>query len=145
MKTKIMKFENITVNAPCQKFTEFKYVSQFVSDVSDYLCLFDFQGAVDIQFMRDLEGDGGWSSGDNQTVDISIALNDSQGPIPIEEMLRNVAHELVHAQQFLSGRLDNFEWEGTNYAGTSYENRPWEIEAYGMEEELCSLQNRFLD
>jgi len=131
--------ENVTIHKPSNLCESFNYLVSFIGRVCEELNIYDYEGFVDIEFLHDLDGHGGGSSGDDQTAYVSIAQHDSQGVIPIDEMLRNIAHELVHVQQFLSGRLDDFTWEGVDYFGTPYLERPWEIEAYEMEEKLCLM------
>lgn len=55
------------------------------------------------------------------------------------EMMQTLAHEMVHARQFLRGELTNngaWKWKGRNADGYDYENQPWEKEAYRLEKEL---------
>lgn len=59
-------------------------------------------------------------------------------------IIRTVAHEMVHAQQFASKRLKTFNstnmivFDGIFYDGNmSYSKRPWEIEAFNKEKYLC--------
>jgi hypothetical protein len=59
--------------------------------------------------------------------------------IKISEMLRNLAHEMVHAKQYLKGELcvDVQSWKGIRFEsklGYDYDvNAPWEKEAYRKE------------
>ena len=71
--------------------------------------------------------------------------------IPIEELLRNLAHEMVHLKQFATGELDYnvkpahiSKWHGINVneKTVSYWDLPWEIEAHGREK---GLLYRFLN
>lgn len=55
------------------------------------------------------------------------------------EMMQTLAHEMVHAKQFLRGELFNeggWAWKGRKADGYEYENQPWEKEAYKLEGEL---------
>ena len=55
------------------------------------------------------------------------------------EMMQTLAHEMVHARQFIRGQLFNeggWAWKGRNADGYEYENQPWEKEAYKLEKEL---------
>ena len=56
-------------------------------------------------------------------------------------ILQTLAHEMVHARQFLRGQLDaegsnGWVWKGRNAGGFEYENQPWEKEAYRLEKTL---------
>lgn len=95
---------------------------------------------------------GGFCYGDEETICIEIARNDSQGRVPMVDMMINIAHEMVHAQQLVSGRLvdngmvmrtDNNgdkclsvsrEFDGVEYVDLPYDEQPWEIDAYSREE-----------
>jgi hypothetical protein len=59
----------------------------------------------------------------------------------LEALTRTLAHEMVHAKQFLRGELTNsFRWHGsTAWKKAKYEDQPWEQEAIQYEEtiELC--------
>lgn len=60
-----------------------------------------------------------------------------------EESLTILSHELIHLQQYSSGRLIKmedhfimFDGEVYNVNEVSYKNRPWEIEAFKKETDL---------
>lgn len=59
-----------------------------------------------------------------------------------EELIRSIAHELIHVEQFHSGRLkirgltEIFDGIETSTLQTRYHNLPSEIDAYQREEEL---------
>lgn len=65
--------------------------------------------------------------------------------VPLEEILRNLAHEMVHLKQFATGELDYnvkpahiSKWHGlsVNEKTVNYWDLPWEIEAFGREKGL---------
>lgn len=65
--------------------------------------------------------------------------------VPMEELLRNLAHEMVHLKQFATGELNYnvkpahiSKWHGisVNENVVSYWDLPWEIEAHGREKGL---------
>lgn len=67
-----------------------------------------------------------------------------------EESLKILSHELIHYDQCYYKRViikgDNVSWNGidyTNFKG-SYEDRPWEIEAYNNSEYLERLIKKVL-
>ena len=63
--------------------------------------------------------------------------------LPINDMVSTILHEMVHVQQFLSGKLKqprpgfavykrvDYNWE------MNYDDRPWEIEAHSKEKQLA--------
>ena len=58
-------------------------------------------------------------------------------------MLETVCHEMVHIQQFATGRLHEIsrgtKWEGKLYKNEpDYWDRPWEIEAYAEQEKMLT-------
>ena len=67
--------------------------------------------------------------------------------LPLNEMISTVLHEMVHVQQFLSGKLKqpkpgkavykrvDYDWE------MDYNDRPWEIEAHTKEKQLAEAFN----
>lgn len=64
------------------------------------------------------------------------------------EMLKNLAHEMIHAKQFLRKELaiDMNTWKGVVFHSEKddgfYLDSPWEKEAYGME---TSLYNSYIN
>jgi hypothetical protein len=59
-----------------------------------------------------------------------------------EELIRIISHEIIHIQQYHSKRLiyenGSVMWEGAEYDlnSISYENRPWENEAFSGQNEI---------
>ena len=66
-----------------------------------------------------------------------------------DHVLRTLCHEMVHAQQFQTGRLkfkNGYDiWEGNKWTESMstartphgvYRSAPWEVEAYGLEKSL---------
>jgi len=66
--------------------------------------------------------------------------------LKLGEIKKAIIHELIHIQQIVSGILvpldddnEKFMWYGEETLGSDYkeyEDRPWEVEAYLMEERL---------
>lgn len=69
-----------------------------------------------------------------------------------DRLLTTLAHELIHAEQYNTGKLKNewsdcgwvHSWEGdinTNKGTTyqAYRNQPWEIEAFGREQIVADV------
>ena len=65
--------------------------------------------------------------------------------LPVEEMISTIMHELVHAHQYLSGRLKHLHNDLVRYEGVlynwymDYDSRPWEIEAHAKEKQLKEI------
>lgn len=56
--------------------------------------------------------------------------------LDLDEMIVTLFHEMVHVYQMYSGRynVDEQTWDGVDYSKASYLERPWEIEAYELEQ-----------
>ena len=63
-----------------------------------------------------------------------VEINNKQS---LEEIAATIFHELKHVEQTTSKRLDQCRWDGVDHSNTPYIDQPWEIEAYGFEEETC--------
>lgn len=91
---------------------------------------------------------GGIRSKDSRTAgtasrrgnDINIKIaNIVFGQASAEEKMKTLAHELVHAKQYITGELQFDQWKGTpeaNYLHLPYAETPWEEEAYRLQEYL---------
>lgn len=61
-----------------------------------------------------------------------------------EEAIKVISHEIIHIEQYHSGRLDYYDnkifWQNGEYEldRMEYDDRPWEIEAFMREGELSS-------
>lgn len=99
---------------------------------------------IDIQVGKVEEGYLGFCYGDSEFVQIELARRDTEGNmLSSKDIAHNLAHELVHAKQFIKRQIDGnqryrktatSEWE--DHSNTKYKDQPWEIEAYELEEEL---------
>jgi hypothetical protein len=70
--------------------------------------------------------------GDTKYVKINICKQ-----LSFEDQMKTLAHEMVHAEQFLRGDLtDTFMYKGRNFSECVYENQPWELRAHAQEEKL---------
>lgn len=71
--------------------------------------------------------------GDKNTCEIELAKNTTE-KLTLEEMMINLAHELVHAKQFFRGELHPYlrKWKGHDVQFS----QPWEKEAYMLEDQL---------
>lgn len=128
-----------------------KKLIAYVERVYNYLGLAEFEEClIDLDFVKECAGGaGGYCDGDDEEIRVELARQDAVGRIPMKDLMINIAHELVHAQQMASGRLvnkgfvfrdDNPEvlavkqvFDGQEYVGVPYNEQPWEIEAYNLE------------
>ena len=99
------------------------------------------QRSVTITFKNDIGGAEGLCEGDKDYADIQIAKKCpvTGRKLGYIEMMKTLAHEMVHARQFLRGQLTcdgGFAWKGRKADGFEYMNQPWEKEAYRLEDEL---------
>lgn len=124
----------------------------YVERVYNYLGLDEFEEClIDLDFVKECSGGaGGYCNGDDEEIQVELARQDAAGRIPMKDLMINIAHELVHAQQMASGRLVNKGFvfrddnpgvmttkqifDGQEYVGVNYKDQPWEIEAYNLEE-----------
>jgi len=90
---------------------------------------------VTIKFKSELENYAqGLCEGDKDYATIQISKDQS-----FLKQMQALAHEMVHARQFLRGELTAvgvWKWKGRNADNYAYTNQPWEKEAYRLEREL---------
>ena len=87
-----------------------------------------------LQFKKRVDGDAmGYCSGDHKSVFIEIAKDGYE----FEDLMIALAHEMVHAKQFLRKELvDGYLYKGRNYWECQYDEQPWEKSAYLREQKL---------
>ena len=92
---------------------------------------------IEITIVNECEDLYGVCWGDKQSIEITLVRKG----VTLDEMMQNLAHELVHAKQYLKGELSPYKhmWKGKDYSTYSYTTLPWEEEAYNNEEELYRL------
>jgi hypothetical protein len=99
-----------------------------------------YSKGIFVKFYTKLDhGAQGLCWGDHKShAEISIARTSNGDAFTLEEMMQTLAHEMVHAKQYLRRELCgySFSWKGRKPRNYKYENAPWEKEAYGLEEEL---------
>ena len=123
--------------------------SEYIDACGDVLGIRDCVNEVTIDIKEKCDNDaGGFCHGDIDEVDIEIATHVQGEKLPEEDILRNITHEMIHAEQIITGRLENIGlqisgdgtlvnvviWEGDTYTNTPYSEQPWELEAYSREE-----------
>lgn len=97
----------------------------------------DFECHITLIF-RKLTGKIKFGYCDYQDDEIEIVISSS---LRTDEIVRTLFHEIVHAKQFLDGRLctdGGYTWMGETY-DLPYNQRPWEIEAFTEEQKMIDL------
>jgi len=79
-----------------------------------------------------------WGDPSEGYVEIDIARTSEGMKIEYDDIMQTIAHEMVHAKQYLRGELDGYSgsWKGKKPRNYSYENSPWEKEAHKLEKKL---------
>ena len=99
-----------------------------------------YSKGIFVKFYTKLDhGAQGLCWGDHKShAEISIARTSNGDAFTLEEMMQTLAHEMVHAKQYLRRELCGYSfcWKGRKPRKYKYENAPWEKEAYRLEEEL---------
>lgn len=127
---------------------------EYINSVAAVLNIFDTPTEVEVLFKDKCDGDaGGYCYGDQEEITIEIATNVQGEKLTEESILRNIAHEMIHAEQIISGRLQDLGlqilnagdsqvlakvaiWQGETHTNTQYDDQPWEKEAYAREEQV---------
>ena len=129
------------------------------SEVTDYAynCLMHFfrkEPTRDITFELEMvpkmKGALGYCYGDKNHVIVELSRREKVDDgtwelVPFNEMMQNLAHEIVHAKQFLKGELNerdnSFTYRGVKkvYDTESYRECPWEHQAFMFESFLYKL------
>jgi len=125
-------------------------VDHYVQNIIEFYELDQYDADIDISFTKKCDGDaGGYCFGDEEEVEIEIATHVQGEPLGIKTILINLAHEMTHAKQLITGQLKDHglqihneslvkvsEWEGQTMTNVAYDDQPWEVEAYAMEREV---------
>jgi len=80
-------------------------IEQFINDCFNHYFLSQLERDVEVEiiFKSRLEGDAsGWCTGDTKEILIEVSKNSNE-----QLLCRNIAHEIVHAKQFLRGENGN--------------------------------------
>tara|TARA_R110001606_G_scaffold232113_1_gene379656 strand:+ start:70 stop:486 length:417 start_codon:yes stop_codon:yes gene_type:complete len=79
-----------------------------------------------------------WGCKNEGYAEINIARTSNGDVIPYEMLMQTLAHEMVHAKQYIRGELNGYSlsWKGAKPRNYKYENAPWEKEAYKLEKAL---------
>ena len=113
---------------------DFKVIDEFVTNLQKELNIHRLRSKwIYIKFVKNVDGDMGDCIGDTNEVDIRIDKT-----MDWEDQMVTLAHEMVHAEQFLRGKLSDggTHWRNRNYEKCAYERLPWEMSAHQLEEKL---------
>ena len=94
---------------------------------------------IDVTFKKTLDGNVfGYCSGDKNSAEIEIAKTSGGVPLLQDEIMLSLAHEIIHAKQFITGELSpsSMRWKKADYTKVPYSHQPWEREAYRWETRL---------
>ncbi len=91
-----------------------------------------------------------WGNRDYITIEIAKTIKDKKKPtktiyIKSDEIASTLAHELIHAKQFIRGEINstNLMWRGedgpVDCEGIQYRSQPWEKQAFRGEKKLTKL------
>lgn len=124
-------------------------VYKYIHKVAKFLGISALPGHVEIEIVEELGRFAGVVDGDEDQVDISIAETFDGEVVDPKQLKINIAHEMVHAVQILTGRLIHtglildegvmsYKWifDGEEYQNLNYSDQPWENEAYEYEKEI---------
>ena len=129
-------------------------IDDYVLNLASELDILKYDADIDIRFVDRCDADaGGYCFGDNEEVEIEIATHFKGERLEDETMMINLAHEMVHAKQLITGELVDHgiqlttagdvhtlvkvtEWKGQNMTSVAYDDQPWEKEAYAKERGL---------
>lgn len=122
----------------------YPYLEQFAEDICRYFKIENFDATIIITTKKRLEGDCyGMCWGDQDFVEIELARYADGGKVSREMFLKTLAHEMVHAMQYITGKMRHLGdhkhviWKNRKYAYAEDEsNKPWELEAYRLEDIL---------
>lgn len=115
-----------------------KRIEEYVKNVIRYFCpRMRRIVQININISNRLDGDVyGYCWGGKNDIEIELARGIIGKDFDLDYMMLNLAHELVHAKQFLTGQLSpyHFKWKTKDYKHTPYSKVPWEREAYKKED-----------
>ena len=115
-------------------------IEDYARAIMHYLMPRKRKGTIFIDIVKKIKYEDsiycGMCYGDRQAVEIELAKNTNKR-LSLEDMMVNLAHELVHAKQFFRGELDPVDetkWKGEK--SCTVFSQPWEKEAYLLEDWL---------
>ena len=132
------------------------YVQQLIDAASQVLGL--DSNLIDYDYDVDHEDAIAYCDGDLDEINISI----NPAYLDSEHLIEIIAHEMIHAHQYLSGKMVNVShivtlWKGKEFINSSafahisaderhemYLNQPWERQAYALQVKLATYMKEIL-
>lgn len=116
-----------------------KKYEQFACEVVDHLLPRSFKRdiVIGIEFVKTLDACGYCTLEGEDEILIQVNTENDEKTIA-----QTIAHELVHAKQYIRGELNSTmtRWMRQEVAkGLKYDDQPWEIEAFEKEVELTEM------
>lgn len=131
------------ISISTRKSVKRERISRMTESFSKSLGLEPFEGAIRILTTSAIKIDGLAATSFLPEHNVVVIVVDSKIRDP-HIMGLALAHEFVHAKQFLDGRLQEVDgkhvWLGEETGHYSYDEQPWEIEAY---DKMFSLVETF--
>ena len=103
----VLNTNDMIIISTAGKVKNHKRVEEFIHDCFNHYFLKELKRHVEVEiiFKSRLEGNAsGWCTGDTKEILIEISKNSNE-----QILCRNIAHEIVHAKQFLRGENGNAE------------------------------------
>ena len=114
------------------------HIMPYIGSLMKELKIHRFKRDLNVKFVRRLDdGCVGECFYDDEDIHIKIATN---GTTFLQQMI-TLAHEMVHARQYLRKELGynntgGWAWKQRNAENYQYMNQPWEKEAYRLEKDM---------
>jgi hypothetical protein len=132
------------ISISTRKSKKREHISQMTDCFSKKLGLHSLEGGLRIMTTAAVKLDG--LAGTTYLSEHNTAILVVDPKVSGMELCLALAHEFIHVKQFLDGRLQIIDghhiWLGEDAEHYSYEEQPWEIEAY---EEMFSLVEAFYE
>ena len=124
-----------------------KYIKDFTNFAVRELGVDSLRGQIDFEYINGSQEDDSYGCcfGDQREVSVHIATQSAGKSVSKEQKLKTIAHELVHAKQYLTRKLVSCEeeeyagkWKGELVGISEYSHflLPWEIEAEEAEQPM---------
>jgi len=118
-------------------FPEYERVNAFAEQA--ILKLFagypESQSHVEVKLFPEMsDHSGGYTVGNTELAFVTLTTGALGQDYDIDNLVLNLAHELTHARQWITGELEQpCTWKGQDCSEIPYEDQPWETEAYMMQ------------
>lgn len=135
-------YDIVGIEKPSQGFLIKEAMDRVVIEL-----LSDVEGVITVDvFITDDIGETMGLASEEDDDQFTILLNEVLLDDDVE-LFRTACHEMVHIAQYVKKDLihlprNQYAWKGKVMDGGEYSKRPWEIQAYEIEEKLsCQFEN----